>query len=77
MSKGIFMDIYNLSINCQLLYDLRSLTGFCSGQELSELFTRLGLGPSPCGSAKVDLDEALRARDSNEGKEDVSYPYSS
>lgn len=47
-----------MKIAAQFLYDLRTLTGFVSGQELQELFYVLGLSNSPKGSVEVDLDQA-------------------
>lgn len=47
-------------MTAQLLYDLRALTGFISGQDLSRLFDAMGVGPSPSGREKVDLAQARR-----------------
>lgn len=50
-----------INIDVQFVYDLRALTGFTSGQELSRMFKSLGLGPSPSGKLKIDLDAARAA----------------
>lgn len=40
-------------LNAQDLYDLREITGFCSGSDLHELFDHLISDPSPPGCEKI------------------------
>lgn len=43
----------------QTLYDLRELTGFCSGADLHDLFRELTGEPSPSGFVEID-EQSLR-----------------
>jgi hypothetical protein len=47
-------------MTAQFLYDLRTLTGFVSGQDLQNLFHALGLGYCPKGRVEVNAIEAMR-----------------
>jgi len=52
-------------MNAQMLYDLRSLTGFVSGTELHDMFSRLLGEPSPSGKQVMDI---MRLKEDPVGK---------
>lgn len=41
-------------MKAQALYDLRQLTGFCSGTDLHDFFQRVVGDPSPSGDAEIE-----------------------
>ena len=43
----------------QDLYDLRTMTGFCSGQDLHALFSEVVGEPSPSGKVQLDHEKML------------------
>lgn len=48
-------------ITAQFLYDLRELTGFISGTDLHQLFTKLVGDPAPKGRTPINLQDAMQA----------------
>lgn len=53
--------VRHAEFSAQHLYDVRALVGNISGQDLSDLFTQIGLGPSPKGSAKLSGEALMYA----------------
>ena len=64
------------TINLQVFYDVRDLTGHVSGNDLHEMFNEMTGEPSPSGNESVDLEKIKETKLGEEFLAELNAPLS-